>query len=166
MSSVLAPSSAQASLTPGVGRLLVWQPERRSEGLSTGAALPGSLSRPKGVFQSLCSRQADVHPSACADRHRAERERDRYPRISGIFQESSPRATALGAHTLPCLLYTQGSLLAIIPACRAQPLAFHPLPHLPPLSSVSVRAPRNPKHLCVENALESMKSIGNLMRPE
>lgn len=140
--------------------------KKRSEGLSTGAALPGSLSRPKGVFQSLSSRQADIHPSVCTDRHRAERGRGRHPRISDISHESSPRATALGARTLPCLLYTQGSLLAIIPACRAQPPAFHPLPHGLPVSSVSVRVPRNPKHLCVENALESMKSIGNLMRSE
>lgn len=162
MSSVLAPSSAQASFTPGVGRPLVWQPERRSEGLSTGAALPGSLSSLKGSSIPL------LQTSRCSSFsvHRAERGRSRYPRISDIFKESSPRATELAAHALPCLLYTQGSLLAIIPACRAQPPAFHPLPHCPPVSSVSVRAPRNPKHLCVENALETMKSIGNLMRSE
>lgn len=118
---------------------------------------PVSLSRPTGDFQMIFPQSAQVsteqHGKGVSD-----------PEYQILSQESSPRTAALAACTLPSLLCTQGSLLAITPAYTAQPPALYPLPTacLP----VPVRAPRKPKHLRVENALESMKSIGNLMRLE
>lgn len=104
-------------------------PGKTCEGLHTGTALSRLTKQAERALPLLLLGTSRCFPpqSPQVDTEQSK-ELAGDPKYHTFVQDSSPRAAALGACTLLCLLYTQGSVLAIIPDFRAKPSTSYPLP--------------------------------------